>query len=306
MAIGIITGSGTYALPGFEGDGPEPVKTRVGRRRSSRAGRSPASTSLHVSRHDAGPRAAVQPRHASRQHRRARGSRRRRESSPSPSAARSTRRVELGSLICFDDLHFPVNRLPDGSLCTFYDRAGRPAARPLDLRGPVRAAAARARCSARRPRGRPAGARRRLLRPRRRPALQHQGRDPRARRRGRDRGLADRRARRPCSPARPSCRSRSSATRPTTPTACRPRRRRSSALLELIAASTDAFASLLADGAAADRRRGARAGRRRVPLPRGVGRAGRARDRPCARRGRRARGPRAAARAGGGRRSRRC
>ena len=28
MAIGIITGSGTYALPGFEGGGPEPVDTR--------------------------------------------------------------------------------------------------------------------------------------------------------------------------------------------------------------------------------------------------------------------------------------
>ena len=34
--------------------------------------------------------------------------------------------VELGSLICFDDLHFPVNRLPDGSLCTFYAEPGDP------------------------------------------------------------------------------------------------------------------------------------------------------------------------------------
>ena len=34
--------------------------------------------------------------------------------------------VELGSLICFDDLHFLANRLADGSLCTFHDRAGRP------------------------------------------------------------------------------------------------------------------------------------------------------------------------------------
>ena len=30
MAIGIITGSGTYALPGFEGGEPEPVATRWG------------------------------------------------------------------------------------------------------------------------------------------------------------------------------------------------------------------------------------------------------------------------------------
>ena len=31
MEIGIITGSGTYALPGFEGGEPEPVRDAVGR-----------------------------------------------------------------------------------------------------------------------------------------------------------------------------------------------------------------------------------------------------------------------------------
>ena len=34
--------------------------------------------------------------------------------------------VPLGSLICFDDLHFPSNRLPDGALCTFFAEAGDP------------------------------------------------------------------------------------------------------------------------------------------------------------------------------------
>jgi purine nucleoside phosphorylase len=34
--------------------------------------------------------------------------------------------VELGSLVCFDDLHFLANRLGDGSLCTFHDDAGHP------------------------------------------------------------------------------------------------------------------------------------------------------------------------------------
>ena len=34
--------------------------------------------------------------------------------------------VELGSLICFDDLHFLANRLADGTMCTFYDRPGDP------------------------------------------------------------------------------------------------------------------------------------------------------------------------------------
>jgi purine nucleoside phosphorylase len=28
--------------------------------------------------------------------------------------------LELGSLVVFDDLHFPSNRLPDGSLCTLF------------------------------------------------------------------------------------------------------------------------------------------------------------------------------------------
>ena len=34
--------------------------------------------------------------------------------------------LELGSLVVFDDLHFPANRLPDGSLCTLHDRPGAP------------------------------------------------------------------------------------------------------------------------------------------------------------------------------------
>ena len=34
--------------------------------------------------------------------------------------------AELGSLVCFDDLHFLSNRLPDGSLCTFFTEPGAP------------------------------------------------------------------------------------------------------------------------------------------------------------------------------------
>jgi purine nucleoside phosphorylase len=34
--------------------------------------------------------------------------------------------LPLGSLVVFDDLHFLANRLPDGSLCTFYDTPGDP------------------------------------------------------------------------------------------------------------------------------------------------------------------------------------
>ncbi len=39
-------------------------------------------------------------------------------------AARSTPRLALGSLIVFHDLHFISNRLPDGSLCTFFTEPG--------------------------------------------------------------------------------------------------------------------------------------------------------------------------------------
>ena len=34
--------------------------------------------------------------------------------------------IELGSLIVFDDLHFPDNRLSDGSICTLHDQPGVP------------------------------------------------------------------------------------------------------------------------------------------------------------------------------------
>ncbi len=34
--------------------------------------------------------------------------------------------LELGSLVVFDDLHFPSNRLPDGSLCSFFMEPGDP------------------------------------------------------------------------------------------------------------------------------------------------------------------------------------
>jgi purine nucleoside phosphorylase len=122
MTLGIITGSGTYSLPAFEGTGPEPVATEWGDAFVSR-GTFAGAHVLHVTRHEedhlrlsnhvthlanlaalkqlgaAGVLAvtvcgAVDP------------------------------SVELGTLICFDDLHFLANRLPDGRLCTFHQDAG--------------------------------------------------------------------------------------------------------------------------------------------------------------------------------------
>ena len=53
MAVGIITGSGTHALPGFDGGEPEPVATPWGVALVS-SGRLAGVDVLHVSRHGAG------------------------------------------------------------------------------------------------------------------------------------------------------------------------------------------------------------------------------------------------------------
>jgi purine nucleoside phosphorylase len=124
MAIGIITGSGTYALPGFEGAGPEPVATPWGEALVSR-GTFAGVEVVHVSRHGAG-------------HVRLSNHVTHRANVAALAAAGADAvlavtvcgavdpEVELGSLVCFDDLHFPSNRLPDGGLCTFFAEAGDP------------------------------------------------------------------------------------------------------------------------------------------------------------------------------------
>ena len=225
MAIGVITGSGTYALPGFEGGEPEPVATPWGEALVSR-GTFAGVDVAHVSRHGAGH--VRLSNHVA--HRANVGA----LAQLGVDAVIAVTvcgavdpDVELGSLICFDDLHFAANRLPDGSLCTFFAEPGDPRRGHWIYEDPF-APALRVALLRRRRARRAADARRRLLRPCRRAALQHQGGDPRARRRGRDRGVADRRSGDGARAARPSCRSRSSATRPTTPTGCSRRRRRSS------------------------------------------------------------------------------
>jgi purine nucleoside phosphorylase len=124
MPIGIITGSGTYALPGFDGSEPEVVPTPWGDAHVSR-GTFAGADVLHVSRHGAGH--ARLSNHVT--HRaniaalKALGA----------SAVLAVTvcgavdpQAELGSLVCFDDLHFLSNRLPDGSLCTFFTEPGAP------------------------------------------------------------------------------------------------------------------------------------------------------------------------------------
>ena len=122
MAIGIITGSGTYALPGFEGDEPEAVPTPWGDAQVSR-GRFAGVDVLHLSRHEPG-------------HVRLSNHVRHRANLAALKAMGATGAIAvtvcgavdpglaLGGLVCFDDLHFLANRLPDGSICTFYAEPG--------------------------------------------------------------------------------------------------------------------------------------------------------------------------------------
>ena len=120
--IGVITGSGTYALPGFEGEGPREVHTRFGPARLTE-GRFAGADVVHVSRHWEGhPRLSNHVGHQA-----------------NVTALRDAGvdailavtvcgacdpSVELGTLVVFDDLHFLSNRLPDGSICTLYTEPG--------------------------------------------------------------------------------------------------------------------------------------------------------------------------------------
>jgi purine nucleoside phosphorylase len=134
MPIGIITGSGTYALPGFEGTGPEPVPTPWGDALVSR-GTFAGTEVLHVSRHGEGhPRLSNHVTHRAN------------IAALASLGASGVIAVtvcgavdpdlELGALVCFDDLHFLANRLPDGELCTFFRDAGDPARAHWVFTGP--------------------------------------------------------------------------------------------------------------------------------------------------------------------------
>lgn len=121
MPVAIITGTGTHSLPGFES---EPVETPYGQVEVS-AGTLAGVEVLQLSRHgDGHGRLSNQVTH--------------RANVWALRAAGATGvlactvcgavdpTLELGSLVVFDDLHFISNRLPDGSLCTFYEQPGDP------------------------------------------------------------------------------------------------------------------------------------------------------------------------------------
>jgi purine nucleoside phosphorylase len=124
MAVAVITGTGTYALPGLEAGEPAPHTTPFGEALVTRA-RMGDTEILHVSRHGPG-------------HRRLSNqvSHRANIAALADLGAEAVVGVtvcgavdpslELGSLVVFDDLHFLANRLADGSLCTFHDTADDP------------------------------------------------------------------------------------------------------------------------------------------------------------------------------------
>ncbi len=116
--VGLITGTGLYELDGLDGRSVERVETLYGPVEVV-SGRLAGVDVLHVPRHGPG--------HARLSH----------QVTPRANVAAlaglgagclvSTTvcgavdpSLELGSLVVFDDVHFPSNRLADGSLCTLF------------------------------------------------------------------------------------------------------------------------------------------------------------------------------------------
>lgn len=122
--VAIITGSGTHVLPGFEHAEEVQVSTPFGRATVTR-GQLAGVRALHLSRHGAGHQ-----RLSSSVNHRANIWALAQEGAGAVVGATACGAVDpglpLGSLVVFDDLHFLANRLPDGSLCTFYSEAGDP------------------------------------------------------------------------------------------------------------------------------------------------------------------------------------
>ncbi len=122
MRVGIITGSGTYALPGLRRDRTETVESRWGSAEVTH-GRFADADVVHVSRHGEGHvRLSNQVTH------RANVAALKAAGCDAVLAATVCGAVDpsvpLGSIVVFDDLHFAANRLADGSLCTFHDTPG--------------------------------------------------------------------------------------------------------------------------------------------------------------------------------------
>ena len=124
MAIGIITGSGTYALPGFADAEALTVDTPFGACPVTR-GTYGGVEALHVSRHLAGHvRLSNHVTHRANVWALKELGANSVVGCTACGALDPT--LQLGTLLVFDDLYFLSNRLPDGSLCTFFTEPGDP------------------------------------------------------------------------------------------------------------------------------------------------------------------------------------
>jgi 5'-methylthioadenosine phosphorylase len=122
VAVAIITGSGTHSLPGFDHAEDLTLDTPYGAASVSR-GTFAGAEVLHISRHGAGHvRVSNQVTHRANIWALHQLTASAVVGCTACGAVDPT--LELGSLVVFDDLHFTSNRLPDGSLCTFFERPG--------------------------------------------------------------------------------------------------------------------------------------------------------------------------------------
>ncbi len=124
MRVGLISGSGSHHWPGLADPRPASVTTGYGAAELT-SGTLAGVEVVHVSRHGAGHlRLSHQVTH--------------RANLAGLRAAGVDCLISLtvcgavdpalvpGSLVVFDDLYFPANRLPDGSPCTWFDQPGEP------------------------------------------------------------------------------------------------------------------------------------------------------------------------------------
>jgi purine nucleoside phosphorylase len=125
MPVAIITGSGTHSLPGFEHAQAVESQTPYGPMQVT-SGELAGVEVLHISRH--GPGHVRLSNHVN--HRAdiwALGQLGATAVIGCTACGAVDPSLALGSLVVFDDLHFISNRLPDGSLCTFFVEPGDPA-----------------------------------------------------------------------------------------------------------------------------------------------------------------------------------
>lgn len=122
MRVGVISGSGSYDWPTLEDPVPRTVTTRYGQVQVTE-GRVGQVELVHLSRHGGGhARLSHQVAHkANLAALRERGI----DALVSLTVCGAVDPAcEPGSLIVFDDLYFPLGRLPDGSACTWFDEPG--------------------------------------------------------------------------------------------------------------------------------------------------------------------------------------